>query len=327
MSSEDENDGAMAQQTSIYTFEKSYDERLEDYKNILSFPTNIVAASQIRAEWSCDLELVIEPVGWQAFWNISRLTCEDLNITYPTIVFVEVLEVSYSTLTAMVKILAVQDDLSLPAKHKVPLIHLYVSVKQKNLSLDIAGTANCVDELRFFYNNLWMPWDDDDDDDKDWVDQHLESRLKLYFDMRTNVNKETRDIILSLISEGKEIRNKIVNLEHSLPDDELEDMHEDVAEETCMLMQLHFRLQQIKAEMDLMENPTMRNFLAKNRHLKNMKDNADITEQCYFLWGGGAVEEFQRLSNKIQAMLPENMPIKYEHASSSRYNFQGIKRL
>jgi len=320
------NGEAMAQRGSIYVFEKNYDTRLEDYRNVLSFPTKIVPASQIRAEWSCDVELVIEPVGWQAFWNIPRSTCEDLNISYPTIVFVEVLGVSHSTLTAMVKIIAVQDDLSLPAKHKVPLIQLYVSVKQKNPSLDIAGTANCVDELRFFYNYLWMPWDDDDDDDKDWVEQHLESRLKLYFDMRENINKETRDIMLSLISEGKEIRSKIVNLEYSLPDDELEDMHEDAAEETCMLMQLHFRLQQIKAEMDLMENPSMRNFLEKSRHLKNMKDNIDIdTEKSYFVWGGGTVEEFQKLSNKIQTMLSENMPIKYD--SFSRYNFEGIKRL
>jgi len=299
--------------TSIYSFDKDYDVRLEEYKRILSFPTKIVPASQIRAEWSCDIELVIEPVGWQAFWNISRSTCEDLNISYPTIVFVEVLGMSYSTLNAIVKIIAVQDDLSLPEKHEVPLIQLYITVKQKNPSLDIASTANSVDQLRFFYEHLWMPWDDDDDDDKDWVEQHLESRLNLYFDMRGDINKETRDIMSSLISEAKEIRSKLIVLEYLLPDDELEDVHEDAAEETCVFMQLHFRLQQIKAEMDLMENPSMRNFFEKNRHLKNIKDNSNSNvnmDKYYFVWRGGTVEEFQTLSNKIQTMLSGNMPIK-----------------
>lgn len=304
----------MSEHTNIYVFQKTCEERLEEYTNILSTEGKLIPASQIHAEWCCDVELVIEPVGWQALWNIPRFTCEDFHIRYPTIVLVEVVGMDYPTLSALVKVTAVQDDLQLPEKHEVPLIELYPTIKQKNSVLDVIGTAHCVDRLRFFYNNLWMPWDDDDDEDIDWVQQHLGARLRLYFDMKGVVDKGTCDVIKSLISEGRAIRNQISKLEHTLPDDELEEMHEELAKETCLLMQLHFRLQQIKAEMDLLENPSMRHFLGKNKSLKTKKKNNDNiakNNKYYLVWEGGTVKEFQEISNKVQIILSEDTSIKY----------------
>lgn len=306
----------MGDYTNVYTFhDKTLAERLEEYASILSTRGRIVPASNIRAEWVCDVELVIEPVGWQALWKISRATCENYSIRYPTIVKVEVLGMDFPMLNALVKITAVQDDIHLPEKHEVPLIELYPTIEQKNNSLDIVGTAHCVDRLRFFYNYLWMPWDEDEDDNIDWVEQHLERRIRLFFDMNNGVvSKETCDIIKSLISEGKEIQKKISTYEALLPEDfQEDDVPEELAQETCNLMKLHFRLQQIKAEMDLLENPSLRGLLGKNQSYNRRKKHSDNEKRInvyYFVWLGGVVKELQELSNKIQTMLPEDAPIK-----------------
>ncbi|XP_012529742.1 protein nessun dorma [Monomorium pharaonis] len=306
----------MGEYTNIYTFhDKTLAERLEEYTSILSADGRVVPASSIRAEWICDVELVIEPVGWQALWKISRSTCENYSIRYPTIVLVEVLGMDYPVLNALVKITAVQDDIHLPEKHEVPLIELYPTIDQTNHSLDIVGTAHCVDRLRFFYNYLWMPWDEDEDDNIDWVDQHLERRIRLFFDMNNGViSKDTCDIIRSLISEGKEIQKKISTYEALLPEDFHEDnVPEELAQETCTLMKLHFRLQQIKAELDLLENPALRGLLGKNQSFNRRKkrsDNENKKSMYYFVWSGGIVKELHELSNKIQTMLPEDAPVK-----------------
>ncbi|XP_011640603.1 protein nessun dorma [Pogonomyrmex barbatus] len=299
--------------TSIFSFhDKTLTERLEEYTNILT-TTGIVPASNIRSQWVCDVEVVIEPVGWQAMWKISRDTCENYNIRYPTIVMVDVLGMDFPALNALVKITAVQDDIQLPEKHEVPLIELYPTINQSNSSLDIVGTAHCVDRLRFFYNYLWMPWDDEEDDDIDWVEQHLEHRIRLYYDMNNGaINKETCDIIRSLISEAKEVQKKISMYEASLPED-LHEVPEELAEETCVLMKLHFRLQQIKAEMNLLEVPSLRGLLGKNQSYNKRKKRSDDENRknmYFFVWLGGIVKELQELSNKIQTMLAENAPIK-----------------
>lgn len=162
----------------VYTFDKSVQQRLTDYTDILYNDKKVTPASRIRTEWATHLNLVIEPVGWQALWKLPRLTCQDLEVHYPTIVFVEVELIDYDDLSALVRIVAVQDDIHLPEKHDVPLKELYPTKSQHYNSLDVEGTAACIDQLRFFYNYLWMPWDNDDDDTKDWVTCHLESRIR-----------------------------------------------------------------------------------------------------------------------------------------------------
>ncbi|KMR01387.1 shc sh2 domain-binding protein 1-like protein [Lasius niger] len=267
----------------------------------------------IRAEWAYDLETVMEKVGWEALWKISRPMCESFNIPYPVIVLVEVLGMDFSKLNAIVKVKAVLDNnIHLPEKHEVPLIELYPTISQKNRTLDIEGTAHCVDRVRFFYHYLWMPWDEEEDDDTTWVRQHLESRLKLYYDMKNKViNDETCEIIRSLIKEAKEVKKKISIYEALLP----EDMHEDeipkeLAKEAFGLMKFHFRLQQIKAEMDLLENPSLRKLLGHNQSFVRREKRKDGKNIYYFVWLGGVVKQLQELSIKIQTMLPENAPIK-----------------
>ncbi|XP_076633558.1 SHC binding and spindle associated nessun dorma [Colletes latitarsis] len=299
----------------IYTFNKSLQERLVELTEILSSRGEIVPASQIKAEWSYHVELVIEPVGWQALWKIPRLICEDFQIHYPTIVVVEVEQVDFTDLSALVKIVAVQDEIHLPEKYDVQLVELYPTHNQENNALDVVGTANCIDQLRFFYSYLWMPWDIDDDDNTDWVFLHLETRIRLFFDMKRGiVSKETSDIIRSLVREGREVQEKISKLEDTISEEG--ESNEVDGGTACQLMKLHFRLQQIKREVEVLENPAMREILVKNRN--SSLDNDKIERQkskgkCvegHFVWLGGTLEEMKEVISKVQASLPAELCFK-----------------
>ncbi|KAG7207486.1 hypothetical protein KM043_009118 [Ampulex compressa] len=301
----------------IYTFDKSLQERLMELTEILSRRGEIVPASEIQTEWSYHIELVIEPIGWKALWKIPRLVCQDFDIHYPTIVVVLVEQVDFAELTALVKIVAVQDEIHLPAKYNVPLIELYPTLNQGNDALDMIGTASCIDQLRFYYNYLWMPWDIDDDDSADWVTLHLETRIRLFFDMkRGNVSKETCDIIRTLMREGREIKEKILRLEDSIS--ETEEVHEEMVDEgkAYELMKLHFRLQQIKTEMEVLENPAIRDMLGRSKNLSSAngeirsRENKDKKREGYLVWLGGLLEEMKETLSKVQVFLPQDIFLK-----------------
>lgn len=301
----------------IFTFDKSLQERLVEYTEILSSGDGATPASQIRAEWSCHVELVLEPVGWRALWKIPRLTCHDFEIHYPTIVVVEVENVDFQELFALVRIVAVQDEIRLPEKYDVPLAELYPTREQENAVLDMVGTANCIDQLRFFFNYLWMPWDADDDDNTDWVALHLEPRIRLFFDMKRGcVGKDTCDVIRSLVREGKEIQEKIARLEEDISDEEEE--RDGLLDDgkACQLMKLHFRLQQIKTEMEVLENPVMREVLTRNkgsalgeREIKRREGRGKRAEGC-FIWLGGTVRDMISSLNLAQTFVDPDMFLK-----------------
>lgn len=304
----------------IFTFDKSLQERLVEFTDILSSRGDVVPASQIKSEWSFHVELVIEPAGWRALWKIPRLTCQDFEIHYPTIVVAEVQQVDFGELSALVKVVAVQDEIHLPEKCDVPLIELYPMHEQENQVLDVLTTSVCVDQLRFFYKYLWMPWDVDDDDNADWVERHLETRIRLFFDMKRGVvDKDTCDVIRTLEREGREIQAKIARLEADISDDE--DISDDrtLVDEgkACQLMKLHFRMQQIKTEMEVMENPAMRDMITRNggSGMGNSdckrRESRGRKREGYFVWHGGSVDDFVGCLNRAREFLPADIFLKF----------------
>jgi hypothetical protein len=73
----------------IIKFEKSFKQRLSEYKDILGARSHL-RVSGIQNEWYYYLENVLEPTGWQAVWKVSRQKCEDFNIQFPTLIVVMV---------------------------------------------------------------------------------------------------------------------------------------------------------------------------------------------------------------------------------------------
>lgn len=73
----------------IITFEKSFQQRLSEYMDILGARGHL-PSSGIRNEWYYYIESLLEPAGWQAIWKISRRKCEEFEIQFPTLVVVMV---------------------------------------------------------------------------------------------------------------------------------------------------------------------------------------------------------------------------------------------
>lgn len=89
--------------------------------------------------------------GWQALWKISRVYCEEMNIAYPTIVYGSVQKL-LSNLQAEFEVISVQDDdVHIHMYHDVPLEDLWPTKQQENSVLDVEGTANCIDSLRYVH--------------------------------------------------------------------------------------------------------------------------------------------------------------------------------
>lgn len=249
----------------VYEFDKNCLVRLNELLSVLDCKNGPVQSSLIKTQWSYHLELQMEPTGWQAVWKISRVICEELKINYPTVVYGNVDHVHFKDLTAVFKIIAVQDEnVHIPECHIVPLQDIFPTIEQENNALNVDMTANCMDQMRFFYNNIWMPWDNDNDDSFDWEERHLNNRIKFYFDLKMkNINRRLSTRITSLLTEARYLQKRKEYLEIGLSDDEDEAIEE---ENTSVgeMMRLHLRMNTIKSEIEMFENPVMRKAFEEN---------------------------------------------------------------
>lgn len=205
--------------------------------------------------------------GWQALWKVPRIICEDMKIRYPTIVFGIVENVIFSDLKATFYVLAVQDDdVHLPEKQEVNLIDLYPTKVQENKELNVERTAEVIDSLRFFYQNIWMPWDNDIDDDFDWAEKHLESRIRFYYDFKKrNMKRPLATQIRTLLAKAKYLQERREYIEIGLisTEDNLEDTISRT--EKAELLRIHLTLSMIKSEIDLLENPETRSIYEESK--------------------------------------------------------------
>lgn len=280
----------------VFHIDKSLQERLTLYEEV--FPPNF---SSIKQQWSWYLQDNVDTNGWQAVWKIPRATCESLNIPFPSIALVIVLDVKVNQLEAVVKVLGVEDeDIHIPERHRVPLVQLWVTKTQdKSIGfLSINSTAHTIDALRFFYLHLYMPWDNDEIENYEWKEKHLESRLRLYYDMRNGIiPRSTSETIRSLISEAKRLYTKREFLEESISDIQ----HEDdlfLNKNTEKLMQIQVRMLEIKSAIEVYEDPLLRKVLIKRQ---NQESPMTISEKQFWLvFEQGEVEDYLKFLEKVK---------------------------
>ncbi|KAK3910665.1 Protein nessun dorma [Frankliniella fusca] len=275
----------------IFSFIKTYEQRLEEYRDIL----NSVSASEVVQAWVCTLETFIEPTGWQALWKISRRICEELDIMFPKLVFVKVVNVNFEELTAFVEVEKVQEDISIPLRQEVPLLELYPTKHQDELHLNVEYTANFIDRFRFFYNHIWCPWDIEDGDTGDWSNKYLESRLQLFFEMNNGVippkvadkMHQKKEMARCLYERKQEIEELLHKTEGDV---DAENISSTLSEKTYELMQLHLQVNPLITELQLFENPSMRKLIIKKFFEEEEKSENNST--AIIVWNGGLVDSF-----------------------------------
>ncbi|QQP57771.1 SHC SH2 domainbinding protein 1 -like protein Blike [Caligus rogercresseyi] len=167
---------------------------------------------------------------------------------------VDVVEIHTGRLEASVEVLD-DDNLIEDNERIVPLMELY-PIKNQSKQFNVLTTATCLDQLRFFYDRIWKPWDVNDEVSEDWVDEHLELRINLLTLSPTDpTNIKLNRLAAETVSNQARIE-QLDDLDGSRNDEEGDEI---VIEK----YDVYLRDEKIRKEVEILENPTLR--LAKMR--------------------------------------------------------------
>uniref|UniRef100_T1ISV4 Uncharacterized protein n=1 Tax=Strigamia maritima TaxID=126957 RepID=T1ISV4_STRMM len=245
----------------IYTTdEASMSDRINIYTHEI---LNATTCSGIESAFVAYVVSNVEPVGWKAVWRSTAMTTS-LKVGYDFVV--EVKDVSQVALKADVQIknllskvaaedlLEAKDFLNIPL-HEAPLCELFTVFDPKNNG-EFDKTAFAIDTVRFFYDYIWRPWDDEDDDDYDFVERHLQNRIKLYYDMESGIiSFSNSEKIFELLREAKEVHFEMKKLQQEMNADDINSELKDTDVLNCYV--LHKRLNDVKKKLQLLESPVL----------------------------------------------------------------------
>lgn len=189
----------------IITFNKTFQDRLAEYHLVFG-DTKLSSIPEIKNQWSLYLEFELEVSGWQAFWKIPHSICSKNNIPHPTIVLVQINQINYEELDTSVEIVAIQGDIDLNAINSeltASLIDLWPTKQQPTGLVDGVIVADALEKLRFFYNNVLLPFDYLDSSK---CDGNLQERLSLYYSIKENTIAKSKTVRFRALL--KEIRNE-----------------------------------------------------------------------------------------------------------------------
>ncbi|XP_028036607.1 protein nessun dorma [Bombyx mandarina] len=284
---------------SVYTFSRSDNEILQELLKVFN-----TARGTAREQWSIQAELLVEPVGWDALWKLSKEFCKKFEVRYPCIAYVTVTSVDFENLSSSVDVLSVQHEaVTLPESVvDVPLVELWPTTKQREQCVNAATTAEFIDLLRFYYNDIWMPWDDQDD--KILLPNTVEDRMQLWSDMHNGTIPHcvARSITL-LRSSAIDAHNKLNVLDSSLCEEDVENDDDSLLPPNYISQcaELNARLDGLMSQWTLYENPLIREqYLAKMKHKWQKKKSK---KNVVALWQGGSIFEFDEISKFLRSRL------------------------
>lgn len=285
--------------------DKSFEERSLDFLNIFSGIS--VSATQLQQFWGNTLQSSLDSFGWQGIWKIPFEHCQAKGFFYPTSALVFVDAINFNKLTASIRIIDIRTsscNYCEKFEHtdilQANLIDLWPTDKQDStLCINLEQCKSSIDNVRFFFKNLWRNWDPlDDDKHVDWVKKHLEPRLQLYFDIEKKVIPPK--ISFYYLSHLKEMNEKYSKLKtvycainNGSDDDDDEQKHMD------LLCDLHTEITKLKGKLALFENPIMR-----QRRLqleKNDKENNSTRSPYWLVFDSGkSWEQYINFVNKVE---------------------------
>ncbi|KAJ2940212.1 hypothetical protein O0L34_g11779 [Tuta absoluta] len=278
---------------SVYTFNRSSAETTAALTRVFS------SGGTAREQLSLHAEIHIEPVGWDALWKLSKDFCKKFEVRFPCVAYVTVTSVDFEALSACVEVTSVQHELvSLPETVlDVPLIELWPTMKQQEQCVDAASTAEFIDLMRFFYNHIWMPWDEQDD--KMLLPNTIEERMQLYIELHdgTIPNHVARTITL-LRNSAIDAHERLQVLDSSLCEDSGdEDDSMLPANYITLCAELTAKLDTHLAKWTLYEKGLIRKqYLTKeNAKCQKIKNRRNVVG----LWQGGTATDFSHISKQL----------------------------
>ncbi|XP_072836597.2 SHC SH2 domain-binding protein 1 [Pogona vitticeps] len=237
-------------------------ERFKAYQDYMLADCKVSEVREFTAEY---LEKLLEPSGWQAIWRTSIFE-----------VLVEVVDVEYSTLKAVVRLCEpflceTQEGTFTPERmqellelkeHRLPLQELWVVFEESG---EFDQTALAVEHVRFFYKHIWRSWDEEDDDDFDYFVRCVEPRLRLYYDIAEDRVPSTLVAeYYSRLAQCEEQYRAFVDVRNRLSGGD----SDSEAENVCVVegMKLYERIEHLKQKLKLIENPLLRYVFGYQKH-------------------------------------------------------------
>lgn len=246
----------------VHTFSRSNSQILQELLQVFSS-----GRGTAREQWATQAEMLVEPVGWDALWKLSKEFCKRFDVRFPCVAYVTVTSVDFENLSTCVEVLSVQhESVTLPeAVVDVPLVELWPTTEQREQFVNAATTAEFIDLLRFYYTELWMPWDDQDD--KVLLATTVEDRMQLWIDIHNGSipNCVSRSIVL-LRSSAVNAHQRLQVLDSSLLDGEMYNDDDSMLPPNYIshCAELNAKLDGLMAKWTLYENPLIRKqYLAK----------------------------------------------------------------
>ncbi|CAF2741069.1 unnamed protein product [Lepeophtheirus salmonis] len=229
----------------IFSFpSSSLSRRYEDFKRILSScdADRGVHARDIKSLWCSYLETYCELPNWLAVWT-SKANSPAVHKV------VDVIYINFPDLEASIEVLD-DDNFIEDNEMVVPLMELY-PIKNQLKEFNILSTATSLDQLRFFYNYIWKPWDVNDEVSEDWW-----KNTSIRLDRLASQTVYNQALIKQLDASGSFDSETLNN----------EDETDEIIVEKY---DVYLREEKIRKEVELLENPTLR--LAKFRVEQNKK--------------------------------------------------------
>lgn len=266
------------------------------YTDILGTAT----ATDIEAKLARYVSSYIEPVDWQGIWRTdievpaveqsstlsTTFSSGDLGLSrrrpkMETILVdfeVDVIDVAHDKLEAMVivrrrlspppeeltsdQLDLINDFMNSSSVRNIPLKDLYVISPNDNEER-FFQTALLIEQVRFFYRNIWRPWDDlsDSASSEIYINNRLDVRLGFYFDIRNNlVTESIKSQASFLLGMAKDIRKKLDKFSSQAANSEYFDETE-ISEAVAYKIDL----ENIQRHFELLENPTTRSFALRSK--------------------------------------------------------------
>ncbi|KAM9301984.1 SHC SH2 domain-binding protein 1 [Gastrophryne carolinensis] len=229
-------------------------ERFEAYKDYLLGDAKPSEVSEFISEY---LERAMEPSGWKAVWRTDIFE-----------VLVEVTDVSHSSMKAVVQLCepflcdrrmecATEQSIRnlLDAKEqKVLLQELYVVFDDSG---EYDQTAMAIEHVRFFYQHIWRPWDDEEEDYFEYFTRCAEPRLRLYYDvLEERIPSELVSEYHTILARCHQVYAQFTNLRNSLSNSDFDTELDIVSMEEGMKMD--GEMESLKRKLKLIENPLLR---------------------------------------------------------------------
>ncbi|XP_078527617.1 SHC SH2 domain-binding protein 1 isoform X1 [Lissotriton helveticus] len=254
-------DGNMLFPDIFQTNQLLFYERFKAYQDYILADCKPSEVREFTAEY---LEKVLEPSGWQAIWRTDVFE-----------VLVEVLDVEYSTLKAVVQLsepfmcespvntftMECMKEL-LEAKECVPLQELFVVFEESG---EFDQTALAIEHTRFFYQNIWRSWDDEDEDDFDYFVRCVEPRLRMHYDILED--RVPSGLVLeyrSLLSKCEELYKRFTALRNSISSTASDSEMDNVS--MVEGVKMYEELENFKQKLKLIENPLLRYVFGYQKH-------------------------------------------------------------